>query len=222
MSRLAGLVTAAGQSSRMGAFKPLLPLGEHTVIERTVSSLLTGGAGSVTVVTGYRGDEVEAVLSRRFGRQVSFIRNGDFASTDMLQSVRLGCGALPCCDAFFLLPGDMPAVGEETFRLLADAWSETPDRVIFPTLNGRRKHPPLIPAAFLPEILSFHGEGGLRAFWGQLGGRLRTVPAEDPGTGLDLDTPEDYRTCLALLEGRRRQKASSDTDLKQHDWREPR
>ncbi|MCD7945068.1 MAG: nucleotidyltransferase family protein [Clostridiales bacterium] len=222
MSRLAGLVTAAGMSSRMGAFKPLLPLGEHTVIEATVDSLLTSGAGSVTVVTGYRGDEVEVVLSQHFGEQVDFVRNGDYASTDMLQSVRLGCEALPLCDAFFLLPGDMPAAGEETFRLLADAWRETPDRVVFPTLNGRRKHPPLIPATLIPEILSFCGEGGLRAFWGKLDGRLRTVPAEDPGTGLDLDTPEDYRTCLALLEGRRRQNASSDTDLKQHDWREPR
>lgn len=222
VSRLAGLVTAAGMSSRMGAFKPLLPLGEHTVIEATVDSLLTSGAGSVTVVTGYRGDEVEVVLSQHFGEQVDFVRNGDYASTDMLQSVRLGCEALLLCDAFFLLPGDMPAAGEETFRLLADAWRETPDRVVFPTLNGRRKHPPLIPATLIPEILSFCGEGGLRAFWGKLDGRLRTVPAEDPGTGLDLDTPEDYRTCLALLEGRRRQNASSDTDLKQHDWREPR
>ncbi|MCD7760438.1 MAG: nucleotidyltransferase family protein, partial [Clostridiales bacterium] len=138
MSKLAGLVVAAGLSSRMGAFKPLLPLGDRTVIEKTVDSLLTGGAELVTVVTGYRGNEVEAVLSRRFGGKVSFVRNGDYASTDMLQSVRLGCGALPLCDAFFLLPGDMPAVGEGTFRLLVEAWGETPDRVIFPTLNGRR------------------------------------------------------------------------------------
>ncbi|MCD7880664.1 MAG: nucleotidyltransferase family protein [Clostridiales bacterium] len=221
MSKLAGLVMAAGLSSRMGAFKPLLPLGKDTVIERTVDSLLTGGADSVTVVTGYRGDEVEAVLSRRFGGRVGFAHNGDYASTDMLQSVRLGCGALPPCDAFFLLPGDMPAVGEDTFRLLVRAWGETPDRVIFPTLNGRRKHPPLIPAAFLPEIVSFHGEGGLRALWGQMDGRLRTVPADDPGTGLDLDTPEDYQTCLALLK-ERRGTTSSDTHLKQQDWREPR
>ncbi|MCD8382399.1 MAG: nucleotidyltransferase family protein [Clostridiales bacterium] len=212
MSRLAGLVAAAGLSSRMGAFKPLLPLGETVVIEATVNSLLTGGAQSVTVVTGCRGDEVEAVLAHRFGAQVSFVRNEDYACTDMLRSVQLGCGALPPCDAFFLLPGDMPAVGQETFRLLTRAWEEMPDRVVFPTLNGRRKHPPLIPAMLIPEIRSFHGDGGLRAFWGRQDGRMRTVPAEDAGTGLDLDTPKDYQTCLALLEGRR-QASAFDADL---------
>ncbi|MCC8181761.1 MAG: nucleotidyltransferase family protein [Clostridiales bacterium] len=213
MSKLAGLVVTAGLSSRMGAFKPLLPLGERAVIEVTVDSLLSGGAEMVAVVTGYRGDEVEAVLSRRFGRKVSFVRNRDYASTDMLRSVQLGCGALPRCDAFFLLPGDMPAVGEGTFRLLVETWEKTPERVVFPTLNGRRKHPPLIPAALVPEILSFRGEGGLRALWGEMDRRLRTVPAEDVGTGLDLDTPEDYQICLALMAERCR-TTTSDTDLK--------
>ncbi|MCC8129005.1 MAG: nucleotidyltransferase family protein [Clostridiales bacterium] len=221
MSNLAGLVVAAGLSSRMGAFKPLLPLGKATVIEATVDSLLSGGAATVMVVTGYRGDEVETVLSRQFGRKVGFVCNGDYASTDMLRSVQLGCGALPLCDAFFLLPGDMPAVGEGTFRLLVEAWEKTPESIVFPTLNSRRKHPPLIPAAVIPEILSFRGEGGLRALWGELDGRLRTVPAEDLGTGLDLDTPADYQTCLALMAERRR-TTSSDTDLKRQDWREPR
>lgn len=39
---LVGLIVAAGYSSRMGAFKPLLPLGDKTVIEAAVDSLRLG------------------------------------------------------------------------------------------------------------------------------------------------------------------------------------
>ena len=80
----------------MGEFKPLLSLRGKTVIENTVESVLQGGAETVAVVTGYRAAEAEAALSR-FGSRVRFVRNPDYAQTDMLGSIRLGVRALPPC-----------------------------------------------------------------------------------------------------------------------------
>lgn len=198
-SKIGALILAAGLSRRMGTFKPLLPLGEVTVIEQTVLSVLSGGAESAVVVTGHRADEVEALLRRRFGDRVRFIRNPDFSTTDMLCSVRLGAAILPDCEAFFLLPGDMPAVSPETFRALLDARRRQGGLLVFPTSSGRRTHPPLVDAALIPEILSFRGGDGLRGLWRAHEGDSVFVPVPDPGVTLDLDTPEDYERCKKLM-----------------------
>lgn len=192
---LCGLVLAAGLSSRMGEFKPLLPLRGRTLIENTVDSVFEGEAASVTVVVGYRGEELSALLRARYGERVRIVWNPDYASTDMLRSVQIGCQVLPPCDGFFLLPGDMPVVGRETFRRLAAAWQKASPGVIFPTLDGYRKHPPLIDFRLAPELLAYDGEGGLRELWRRHEEWIRTVPVDDEGVWVDLDTQTDYQTC---------------------------
>src|SRR5207245_6743724 len=59
---VAALLLAAGRSRRMGAFKPLLPFGDRTVIERCVANLRAAGVREVIVVLGHRADEVRAHL----------------------------------------------------------------------------------------------------------------------------------------------------------------
>jgi CTP:molybdopterin cytidylyltransferase MocA len=197
---ICGLVTAAGLSSRMGEFKPLLPLRGRTVIENTVDSLLIGGADAVVVVVGYRGQELERLLCERYGAQVVIAWNRDYARTDMLRSVQIGCGRLPVCNGFFLLPGDMPLVRRDTVQKVLQVWKTGGADIVFPTLGGRRKHPPLISAKMIPEILTFSGDGGLRQLWEQAEDRIGYAPVDDQGVEIDLDTPEDYGACQMMDE----------------------
>lgn len=197
---ICALILAAGLSRRMGEFKPLLPLRGAALIENSVGSALAGGAETAVVVTGCRADEVEDVLRRAFGERVRFARNPDYAATDMLRSVQLGVAALPACEAFFLLPGDMPAVAAGTYAKLLAAREREAAPVIFPALDGRRAHPPLIDARLIPAILAYDGGGGLRGLWKRYEGELRTVPVDDAGVWLDLDTPADYQKCKNLYD----------------------
>ena len=186
--RFGAVIPAAGLSERMGAFKPLMPFGDSTVIESAVASVLPY-VSSVVVIVGNRSDEVAAVLRERFGRRVSIVRNPDYRSSDMLRSVQLGLRAMGACEAFFLLPGDMPAVPDEAFGLLTAALD--PDtEVLYPVCGGRRGHPPLIRSSLIPDIIAYRGDGGLRAV---LAGRIeRQVDVPSGGILADLDTPEDY------------------------------
>ena len=179
----------------MGAFKPLLSFKGRTVIENTVETVLSAATGPVVVVTGYRGEEIEKILERAFGERVLSVCNSEYRDTDMLYSIKTGLRELPDCAAFFLLPGDMPAVRPETLRLLVKEASAARDKipdVIFPELRGRTGHPPLISAKLIPAILSYEGEGGLRGLWKSCGADILRLPVEDESVVTDLDTPEDY------------------------------
>jgi CTP:molybdopterin cytidylyltransferase MocA len=193
----------------MGAFKPLLKLGGKPLIVRAVESLFLGGVRSVTVVLGFRGDELEEILKREFKRGLRFVRNRNFASCDMLSSIKIGLDTLE--GPFFLLPADMPAVRGETLRSLWEfARREREGRgpaallVSFPLGDGgRRGHPPLIEAPCIPRIRNWQGGGGLRAFWETLGEGIALFPAGDEGCFLDADSPEDYRRLKKYYQGLR-------------------
>ncbi|MCK9303419.1 MAG: nucleotidyltransferase family protein [Bacteroidales bacterium] len=200
---IAGLVLAAGLSTRMGVFKPLVPLCGKSLIQNTVDSVLSGGADHVVVVVGFRAEEMEYLISHAYGPEVQTVYNPDFAVKDMMHSILVGCEALPRCEAFFLLPGDMPVVSRSTFLALTDQWREKPDGIIFPSLDGYRKHPPLIGSSMIPDILSFHGDGGLRELWKQKESLIQTVPVDDEGVWVDVDTPQDYRRCRSRYEQKR-------------------
>ena len=196
---ICGLVLAAGLSRRMGDFKPLLPFRGKTLIENTIDSILSSGAHQVVVVTGHRADELEAILSEKYEGRVILTRNCEFSTTDMLHSIQIGCQAMPECDAFFLLPGDMPVVESATFRKVL-AQRDGTLGVIFPTLDGYRKHPPLVDYRLIPQILGFHGDGGLRRFWQEQEALITTVAVDDAGVWMDLDTQEDYKKCKEKYE----------------------
>lgn len=197
-----GLILAAGLSSRMGGFKPLLPINETPLITLCVEGMLRAGVSCVVVVLGCHAAKVEAVLQPYVQTgSVRFAYNRDYATTDMLASIKKGLAALPSCDAFYLLPGDMPAVAQSTYAVLRREIERTNASVVFPSVDGRRKHPPLIASTGIPNILAYTGDFGLRGVWEQLSCAM--VEVADTGCTLDADTTEDYERLKRYLENKR-------------------
>ena len=210
-SGLVGLIVAAGYSSRMGTFKPLLPLGETTVIEAAVDSLLLGGVTDIRVIVGHRAAEVVPVLERL---PVSIIENPNYAA-GMFSSVVTGLSQFAGeAEAFMLLPGDTPLIRRSSIKDLMKAYRQTGAAVVYPVFNGHRGHPPLISAKCFPAILSGDGVGGLRTILEQFAADSAEVAVADQGVIMDIDIREDYERltkfyaqrhiptydeCLALL-----------------------
>lgn len=196
-SSTCGLILAAGLSSRMGDFKPLMPFKGKALIESTIDSMLAAGVKQIVIVLGYRGNDIESILRLHYGKEIIYTRNPHYETTDMLTSIKYGLRAMPRCKAFFLLPGDMPVVKKSTFLKLLKARPSGHPSVLFPTLGGYRKHPPLIDYRFRDLILEFEGEGGLRQIWKQQEDSIIQVPVDDDGVWIDLDTREDYEVCIS-------------------------
>jgi len=189
-SELAAIVLSAGLSRRMGDFKPLLPFGSATVIERVIATLRDAGVETIRVVLGWNAESLIPVLDRC---GAPWVRNERFAE-GMYSSVQVGVRSLPPdVAAFFLVPGDMPLVrGSTLVRLIAE-WDAQPGGILYPCHEGHRGHPPLIASQYIPAILREAPPGGLRETLGRHAGDARNIEVTDPGILVDLDTPEEYR-----------------------------
>jgi molybdenum cofactor cytidylyltransferase len=211
---VAAVVLAAGLSSRMGRFKPLLPFGGRPMVARVVESLAeSGGVGPVLVVTGHRSGEVEGAVGRQ---PVRFVFNGDYAVGEMLSSVQAGVRALPKGAAAFVLAlGDQPAVRPATIRLLVEAWAGSRAPVVVPTYAGRTGHPVVIASACGPEILALGGPGQtLKSLMHRRASQTVEVPTDDPAVLADVDTPQDYQEALRLWEHRSRAQSLAEMETK--------
>lgn len=189
-SKIGALVLAAGYSSRMGTFKPLLPFAGATVIENAIRTFRRAGIVDITVVVGHRADELIPILDRL---KVKHIFNENY-DEGMFSSIIKGVQSLtPETEAFFLLPGDMPLVKSHTVRLLYRAFNKMEMDVVYPVFQKRRGHPPLIGANCFPEILLGGATGGLRQILEGYEGRSYEVEVLDESILQDLDTQDDYR-----------------------------
>lgn len=182
----AALIVAAGMSSRMGDFKPMLSIGSITIAQRVIANFHQAGIGKIVMVTGYQAVTLERHLS---GSGVIFLRNDHYETTQMFDSVKIGLEYLMGkCDRVLFTPVDVPLFTAETVRRLLASEAA----LACPVCDDQQGHPLLISAALLPKILSDCGEQGLKGAVSRCGAALTAVAVDDPGTLRDADTPEDY------------------------------
>ncbi len=194
---LAAVILAAGYSSRMKLFKPLLPLGNSTVIENSIDSFLESGIEDVIVVVGFQAKKLIPVLE---AKGTKWVYNERF-SEGMYSSIVAGVGSFPeHIKGFFLLPADIPLVSSETIDKLVEGYKDSKQSIIYPSLLKRRGHPPLISSRLFSEILRYDGAGGLKALLRKYEEQAYYVEVEDEGVLLDIDTYEDYLRLCAKFE----------------------
>ncbi len=187
--KVAGLVLAAGRSTRMGGPNKLLAtLDGKPLVRHAAEAALGAGLAGVTVVTGHQGERVRAVLG---GLDVAFADNPDFAE-GLSTSLKAGLAALPeDIDAVVVLLGDMPRVAADLVARLAAAFDPAAGRhVVVPVAEGRRGNPVLWGRRFFAELARVTGDQGGRAVLMAYPEAVFEVPAADDTVHLDLDTPE--------------------------------
>jgi len=184
--QLGALIVAAGMSSRMGDFKPMLSIGSISIAQRIVATLRQAGADRIVMVTGYNATVLERHLS---GNGLIFLRNEDYATTQMFDSVKIGLRYLQDkCDKVLFTPVDVPLFTARTVRQLV----ETDAELACPMCEGRQGHPILICTRLVGETLIDSGEQGLKGAMDRCSVPLLRLEVDDPGTVHDADTPEEY------------------------------
>ncbi|HEV8188862.1 MAG TPA: nucleotidyltransferase family protein [Pyrinomonadaceae bacterium] len=191
MKSCSAILLAAGRSSRMGAFKPLLPFGNKTVIECCIDSLRNGGVETIVVVLGHRADDMREKLTG-----VRFAINPD-PDSEMGASIAVGLREIPeNTQAILIALADHPAVPASVVASVIEEWVEGAS-IVIPTWQGRGGHPVLVDLRFRSELLNLTESGGLRALFESHREAVRRVAVESPFIARDMDTWDDY-TALHL------------------------
>lgn len=190
------VILAAGLSSRMGNFKPLLSIGPRTLLGHTIHLFQASGVEDIVVVKGHQSEKLAQELDTYHCRSVL---NENYTD-GMFSSVQAGVNALSTDnEAFFLLPVDIPLVRQNTVAELLQAMGQDPATLVFyPEYRSRRGHPPLVRCDLVPEILNSVDQGGLQALLKNYRLHARNIPVADPYILADVDTPDD----LVDLQGR--------------------
>jgi molybdenum cofactor cytidylyltransferase len=197
-NQVAALLLAAGQSRRMGAFKPLLPFGPSTVIQSCLENLKAGGFDDVTVVVGHRADELKAVLAEL--ACVHVVTNPD-PSSEMGVSIERGVASLSAnTQAALIALTDQPAIPGAVIKQIVDAW-HAGAKLVIPEFDGRGGHPVLVSLDYREELLRLDPEQGLKGFFDAHKDQVVRLRVNSSYIARDLDTWDDYRALHEELFG---------------------
>lgn len=193
---VAGIVLAAGQSTRMGARNKLTqPLRGKPILRHAVEAQLEAGLFPVIVVTGHEREAVQTALAEL---PVRVVHNSDYAS-GLAGSLKAGVAALPPnAPGAVVSLGDMPNVTPRVIGGLVEGLKRQPEALaVVPTLFGQRGNPVLLAREIFPAVSLLTGDRGARRLLEEAGERVVEVPFEDPSIAIDVDTPE----ALQALQG---------------------
>ena len=194
MPHVSAILTAAGESSRMGRPTALLPWRGLPLVEYQASSLLEGGAAEVIVVLGH---EHETIAPHVTGERVRSIVNPHY-SLGKTTSIKAGLRALgPGVTDIMLLAVDQPRPPGIVAKVVASHLGSGA-LVTSPRFHGRGGHPLVFSATLRDELAAITEQGqGVRAVFRAHAAGVNEVHVHDPVIRLDLNTPEDYRRARA-------------------------
>jgi molybdenum cofactor cytidylyltransferase len=201
MSNIAGVVLAAGGSSRLGQPKQLLRFRGETLIRRAVRAAADAGCDPVIVVVGETGEAIRSELDIRDSRissssafgsatQIVVVENAEWRN-GVGTSIRRGVEKLAeSVDAVVLLTCDQPFVDASVIgRLLAER-EKTARPVAACRYANTLGVPALFDRSYFNALLTLPDNSGAKSLIEARLAETASIAFEEGA--VDIDTPEDF------------------------------
>lgn len=189
---IVAVVLSAGESSRMGRPKALLPIDGETFIERIVAALKQTRVGKIIVILGHNASELQPKISHL---PVEILINTDY-KLGQLSSLQLAVRHLHLdhdCDGMLVHLVDHPYLTPALVQEMIRRFYETKKRIIVPKFHGKRGHPVIFSRELFAELLSAPADQGAKAVVNAHRADTLEIETEEAGIALDIDTPELYQ-----------------------------
>jgi molybdenum cofactor cytidylyltransferase len=193
---VAGVLLAAGTSSRMGTNKLFLSLRGETVVRRAIRTALAAGLDPVLVVLGHESERAKAELK---GLRCAVVLNKDYAQ-GINTSLRAGIAAVPeQAVAALVMLADMPFVTKEMLGAIVERYRGGTSPLVVSNYEGVDAPPMLYDKSLFTELSALDGDGcGKKVVKRH---RSESLEVAWPASALkDLDIPADVDAVLAELE----------------------
>jgi molybdenum cofactor cytidylyltransferase len=186
--RIAAILLAAGQSSRMGSNKMLVEVDGEPMVRRSAEAVLAARVSPVIVVSGHEAGKLKEALA---GLDVSIVHNPDYAK-GLSTSLKTGLAAVPeDADGVVIALGDMPLVAARHINKLVSAFNPVEHRSIcVPVAGGQRGNPVLWGRQHFQAMQSLSGDKGARVLMDDLADEVAEVAVNSDAVLADFDTPE--------------------------------
>jgi molybdenum cofactor cytidylyltransferase len=195
---IVAVVLSAGESSRMGQPKALLPIDGVPFIERIVMALRATQVEKILVVLGHNAHELRQKIS---DLPVTILVNNDYKQ-GQLSSLLVAIRYLESTDVAGDLEGilvhlvDHPYISASLVDLMVDRFRQFKKPIVIPRYQGRRGHPVIFSRSLFPELLATPLDQGAKAVVHAHGGETLEIDTEVKGVTVDIDTPEEYKKHL--------------------------
>jgi molybdenum cofactor cytidylyltransferase len=195
-SSFAGVVLAAGASSRMGEDKALLEYHGQSFLAGAIQ-LLQSACDFVIVVTGANTDLLRPVIYENS----AYILPNPQPENGQFSSLRLGLQAVldRGRDAACVTLVDRPPCKIATLAHLKAAFLDTSPETawaIVPEYEGKHGHPVLFGREMMEIFLRSPLAGNAREIEHRYQSRIQYAPVDDAKVVLNINTPEEYSTFL--------------------------
>jgi molybdenum cofactor cytidylyltransferase len=188
MTRLAGIVLAAGAATRLGEPKQLVEHGGTPLVRRAVLAALDAGADRVIVVLGADAERIASALENLDSVQIVL---NPLWQTGMASSLARGLEAAGGSDAALVTLADQPLVDASVLRTLIEAFNSE-RRIVASSYSGTLGVPIVVGSEYFTELMQLTGDRGAGPWLHKAEG-VTAIPLSGPI--LDIDTAED----VALL-----------------------
>lgn len=191
MKPVKAVIPAGGYSSRLAPhFKPLVQMGQRTLVKHMAETCLESGM-SVIVVAGYRGEEVAHEVR---DLPIEVVMNHEFEK-GMFSSIICGLERAGDETPVMILPVDHPLIKVRILRVLIDVKRGSPEKIVIPVCQGKRGHPVILPRWILPLVKRLSPDTpGLRVLWPLVEHYIEEVPVDDQGVLFNLNQLLDLET----------------------------
>lgn len=186
------VVLSAGESSRMGRPKALLPIQGQKFIERIIRVIGQSRVGRTIVVLGHHADQLRGKIEHL---PVEVVINPDYRS-GQLSSLQVAIRHIrddDRCDGMLVHLVDHPFIDVALVDALIESFFETKKMIVVPSYKGKRGHPVIFSRELFGELLNAPLDQGAKAVVNAHRQETLEIEWHDEGITLDIDTPELYR-----------------------------
>ena len=200
----AGIILAAGLSTRFGKPKQLVELNGKPLLEWVVDACLKSRLDKIVVVLGHNAPQIAAGLSLKYGDpRIATVINPQYRE-GMSRSLRAGlAGVMQDFPAVMFLLGDQPLVSSNLIDRLLERFRESEKDICVPVHSGRRGNPTLFGSKFYQQLLNVSGDLGAREIIRVHPEAVLSVEEEDPLSFFDIDTETDLQALREILAKRK-------------------
>lgn len=191
--RIAGLILAAGASTRMGRPKQLLRVHGQTLIDRILHEALSSELDKIFLILGYQAHEIKRTLGQSLvHRKLQVIENRQYAQ-GISSSIIAGLSEIEAnYEHMMILLADLPHINSKLINLLIFGYLEAGLPIGAIQVKSKKSHPVIFGKALYRELRNLRGDVGAKSLFEKFSDRVCLVEPDFYYNDRDIDTPEDY------------------------------